>query len=97
MEFKQLSDWIIVDGHCATRVKIGGNPDNVEERVAFIEKTPRVRINKNKYCVERKNEIGCSMLDNDAWLYGEKGSTEYGRDKSSRKWCDDMLALLGWE
>jgi len=37
--------WYVVDDYCATLIKIGGNKDNVEDRVAFIEKTPRILVN----------------------------------------------------
>ena len=92
-KFKNLSDWIIIDNYCAIRIVKGGKVDNVSDRVAFIEKSPRVRVNKNKLCME--NSHTCTTSD--AWLYGGRGSNEYGRDVDSRKWCDDMLKLLGWE
>jgi hypothetical protein len=40
----RLSDWIVVDEYCATRVIEGTDPDVVANRVAFIEKTPRVCV-----------------------------------------------------
>ena len=92
-KFKNLSDWIIIDNYCAIRIVKGGKVDNVSDRVAFIEKSPRVRVNKNKLCMENSHTCATS----DAWLYGGKGSNDYGRDIESRKWCDDMLKLLGWE
>jgi len=92
-KFKNLSDWIIIDNYCAIRIVKGGKVDNVSDRVAFIEKSPRVRVNKNKLCME--NSHSCAISD--AWLYGGRGSSDYGRDTDSRKWCDDMLKLLGWE
>lgn len=99
MKFEQLSDWIIVDDYCATRIKIGGDPNKVEDRVAFIDKAPRVRI--SNYCVEEKHEDGwvsCKIQKNDAWLYAKnRGSSEYGHDKENREWCDQMLMLLGWK
>jgi len=92
-KFKQLSDWIIIDDYCATRIIKGGQAENIQDRVAFIEKSPRVRVNKNKICMESNH----SHATSDAWLYGNRGSSDYGRDEDSRKWCDDMLKLLGWE
>jgi hypothetical protein len=41
---KKLSAWINVE-HCSTRVLFGTDPEVVKNRVAFIEKTPRVLIN----------------------------------------------------
>ena len=92
-KFKELSDWIVIDNYCATRIVKNGKVENVSDRVAFIEKSPRVRVNKNKLCME--NNHACAISD--AWLYGGRGSSDYGRDIESRKWCDDMLKLLGWE
>lgn len=37
--------WYIIDDYCATLIKLNGNPDNIEDRIAFIEKTPRIYIN----------------------------------------------------
>ena len=42
-------------------------------------------------------KIAILCATSDAWLYGCRGSSDYGRDLDSRKWCDDMLKLLGWE
>lgn len=38
----RVSEWQMIEGYASFRYKEGGNPDNVEDRVAFIEKTPRV-------------------------------------------------------
>jgi len=96
-KFKELSDWIIIDNFCAIRIIKGGKIENIQDRVAFIEKTPRVRISKDKYGVETGKGNSCVCQERDAWLQGFKGSSDYGRDVDSRKWCDDMLILLGWE
>lgn len=95
MKFENLSDWTMVD-HCSTRIVRGGDIENVADRVAFIEKTPRVRLSKNKFGLELEGGYGCSMSKADAWVSGPKGSSEYGEDEDSRKWCDEMLVLLGW-
>lgn len=96
MKFENLSDWIMLD-HCSTRIVIGGDVEKVEDRVAFIEKSPRVRLSQDKFGIEiDKGYGGCRMGKADAWLYGPKGSSEYGKDEDSRKWCDEMLVLLGW-
>lgn len=60
---KTLSKWIVVDEFCHTRVfsENSENPD-VQFRVAFIEKTPRI------------NAI--TSLEN-GWVYGNKGSYDY--------------------
>lgn len=142
----KLSKWIDVDGYCATRVIYGTDPQKEENRVAFIEKTPRIclskrfenhnfyygliskekfishqavkslcgcysnsELNKNISSVSFfKNQLLSSGRDNfvpdesdgydfDIWIYGQKGSSEYGKDIDSRKWCDNMLKLLGYE
>lgn len=95
-KFKELSDWIMI-GHCAVRIKIHGNINNIEDRVAFIEKTPRVRVSKYSYGVETKDGQGVVGQEQDAWLYGPKGSSDYGLNNRSIEWCDNMLKLLGWE
>jgi hypothetical protein len=95
MNFKELSDWIIVDGYCATKIIKDGNVDNIQDRVAFIEKTPRVRVDKYKYAVENKDGIGAVCTQRDAWICGVK--RDNGLNKESREWCDTMLQLLGWE
>lgn len=97
MKFEELSEWIVIDGYCATRIIKDGDPENVKDRVAFIEKTPRVRLKKNKYIIEKENDWLCDSAKTDAWVYGAKGTSEYGMDEDSRKWCDNMLVLLGWE
>lgn len=95
-KFKELSDWIMLE-HCATRIKVGGDVNDISDRVAFIEKTPRVRVSKYYYGVESKNDNGVIGQKNDAWIFGPKGSSDYGIDLESREWCDNMLKLLGWE
>lgn len=91
----KLSEWVTIDGHCATRVLLNTNPNDPKNRVAVIEKTPRIRLDKNTFGIEQ--DILCvKFSDKDAWLYGPKGSSDYGKDVNSRKWCDNMLILLGY-
>ena len=47
MKFKKLSDWIMIE-HCATRIIKNGDVTKISDRVAFIEKTPRVKIHSPK-------------------------------------------------
>lgn len=81
----ELSDWIIIEDYYATRVLKGSDSSKVENRVAFIEKTPRIRISS------------FTDEDNDFknWKFGDKGS-DYGFDEASRKWCDDELLKIGY-
>jgi hypothetical protein len=92
---KKLSDWIVVDGYCATRILDGGDVNNVAVRVAFIEKTPRVRT-----------AVFTSEKDYLNWFEGPKGvggciefygETVYGFYAPSRAWCDAMLIEMGYD
>lgn len=95
-----LSPWVI-DGHCAFRHILGTDPDKMCNRVAFIEKTPRVRIRPwNEYDGDRQDHLN--------WESGPKGSgcsceespeekEAYGFDLSSRNWCDRKLTVLGYK
>jgi hypothetical protein len=83
---KRLSPWIIVDGYCATRVIEGTDPSVVGNRVAFIEKTPRVCIN-GFWLGGPKGAGGAG---------GEDPSKEtYGFYPPSRKWADELLTAAG--
>jgi hypothetical protein len=93
----KVSGWIVVDGYCAARILEGGDIDNDADRVAFIEKTPRVRTapysteeaEQNKWPQGEKGRGGCD---------GENPSNElYGFYPPSRKWCDRQLRKMGYE
>lgn len=84
---KKVSAWILVDGCSACRVLEGTDPGVIANRVAFIEKTPRIRINEAR-----------TTPDDDwmNWAYGPmKGDGP--EDEEARKWCDDALRSLGYE
>lgn len=95
---KQLSDWIVVDDCCAMRIIKASDPAVIANRIAFIEKTPRIRIrpfSKSEYH-EQNN-----------WRQGEKGmggsdgnipeNGLYGFYQPSRDWCDEQLLKMGYE
>ncbi len=95
---KELSNWIVVDGYCAMRIIKGSDPDVIANRIAFIEKTPRIRIkpfSKSEY------------HEQDNWRQGEKGvggcdghlpeNGLYGFYKPSRDWCDEQLLEMGYD
>lgn len=90
----KLSGWIVVDGYCATRIIEGGDFKNVADRVAFIEKTPRVRIAPHStedwinWESGPKGDGGCLEAD---------GETIYGFYQPSRDWCDEKLVEMGYE
>lgn len=84
---KRLSGWIDED-HCSLRCIQGTDPAHIASRVAFIEKTPRVR--KAGFTNERE--------DYQVWEEGPKGcAPEYGRHEPSRDWCNHRLVDLGYE
>lgn len=79
-KFKELSiepKWYVVDDFCACLIKEGGNPNKVKDRVAFIEKTPRILINEEWLCGPK----GCGGS------IEEEGECIYGFYPKSREWC----------
>lgn len=112
MFFGKLSPWVVEpemyedgeeiyneNGFCCFRYIIGTDPNKIENRVAFIEKTPRVRM--RKFNPKNPND------DFKRWFQGHKGSGGsdghipenqlYGYDPKSRQWCDIMLINMGWD
>lgn len=81
-----LSPWIDVE-HCSLRCYAGTDPTDIANRVAFIEKTPRIRT------------AAFTDTGNDwrGWVEGPKGcGDECGRYEPSRAWCDEQLRNLGY-
>jgi hypothetical protein len=96
-EGRELTPWI-AEEHCAMRVLRGKDPAVIANRVAFIEKTPRVRI-------AHADEPWSYSNDSSKWWQGPKGSggsgnaereQTYGFDPESRAWCDEQLVALGY-
>ena len=82
----RVSDWLLVpDSECFMRVIEGSDSSVVANRVAFIEKTPRVRVKPWTEEDDWKN-----------WKQGPKGGLEYGRDPDSRIWCNQKLVEMGY-
>ena len=93
----KVSEWIVVDGYSAARIVEGGDIYCVSDRVAFIEKTPRVR------------SAPYSTWDNEQgkWHHGPKGAGGsggenpenelYGFYPPSREWCDAQLVKMGYQ
>ena len=80
-------EWQITDCGCgAFLMRDGGDPDKISDRYAFIEKTARVRIRSDRH------EQWQDFLN---WAEGFKGNGCH--DLESRKWCEDMLKLLGYQ
>jgi hypothetical protein len=84
----KVGPWQVVDGFCTARVIEGGDPDKIADRVAFIEKTPRIRIREAV-------QFGSDYPDFLNWAEGPRGLGP--DDPEPQQWCDDMLKLLGYE
>ena len=96
-EKMRVSEWLVdpFAEHCCMRIIEGGDSENIADRVAFIEKTPRVRFKPYTEVDDYKN-----------WREGDKGrggnlefdgKTIYGYYQPSRDWCDEELKKLGYE
>jgi len=81
-----LSDWTPVEDGCWMRYLRHTDPNDIRNRVAFIEKTPRIRV--AAYSEDRK------IMDSINWMGGFRS---FKGDPSSRVWCDDQLFIHGWD
>lgn len=81
----RVSPWTPVPDadYCAMRYLEGTDPNEVSNRVAFIEKTPRVRIQPFTSVDDWKN-----------WHGGWKG--DEGHDPVAQGWCDTHLLAMGY-
>lgn len=70
--------------YCSLRFIEGTDPTVVANRVAFIEKTPRVRVQASTE----------ESQDFKNWHAGWKG--DGGWDEDSQGWCDTHLLALGY-
>lgn len=81
----KASNWLRFND-CSMRIIEGTDSRIIDNRVAFIEKTPRVRV--------RSANFG----DQDLWNWAEGPFKGHGpTDPESMEWCDAMLKLLGYE
>lgn len=70
-----LGKWYVLDGYCLLRVKAGGDPHKVEDRIAFMEKSMRIRIKSMHFSLEDPKTKSCTGSDErDAWLSLGRGS-----------------------
>lgn len=92
-----LSPWTVYHDYCAMRFVEGTDPADVANRVAFIEKTPRVRV--------AAFDHNSKADDCHNWWCGPRGSSgsdnaaqdqTYGFYPLSRQWCDEQLVALGY-
>jgi len=71
----------------STRIRVDGNVDNIDDRFAFVEKTPRIRIRPNE-------RYGWEDFLN----WAERPFKGDGpMDQESRDWCDAALIIFGHE
>lgn len=101
---QKLTKWTVTDCGCgAYRALVGKDGNEIANRVAFIEKTPRVRIRDYSLGVQhrewddrgnliREERQWQEFLD---WYCGPKGDNH--ADPESRAWCDKMLTAMGYE
>ena len=96
----RVSNWIPED-HAAMIVLEGSDPEDCMNRVAFIEKTPRVQVTgPDDLRLGKKPSFGTGGW----WVYGpggcantSKGSQDgYGFYPPSREWCEESLLKLGY-
>ena len=95
----RVSNWLVAPeaDHCCMRIVEGGDPANIADRVAFIEKTARVRVKPFTEVDDFKNWRQGYKGTGGAWDSDHKALGQYGYDLSSRAWCDAELVKLGYE
>ena len=82
----RLTPWMAPEGApwCSMRCVEGADPNDIATRVAFIEKTPRVRV----------APFSGLDFDHKNWKAGCKGND--GWDPEAQGWCDELLRELGY-
>lgn len=84
----ELGPWMVDERNgCAFRA-IKGLEGHAAFRMAFIEKTPRVRI-------RAWGPDPGPAHDHLNWAYGDKGGAQAYLDPEVRDWCDQMIELVG--
>ena len=81
----RVSPWTAVPDaeYCAMRYIEGTDPEVIANRVAFVEKTPRVRFQPFSESEDFRN-----------WHAGWKGDD--GWDEVAQGWCDTHLLAMGY-
>lgn len=79
----------------AYRAILGTDGDDIANRVAFVEKTPRIRIRR---MVSTRGPTSPTGEEND-WLNWAVGPIKGDgpEDVEAREWCDTALVLFGYE
>ena len=106
MNFDELEDWIITEKGINIRLVRGGNINNPKHIVAIIDNHPRVRINRRLCEVDITNTMNTVIDDNifgnrepmksDVWIKGTLKTTLHRKNYYARRWCDNLLSLLGF-
>lgn len=78
---KVLLQWLPVDEIRTCLIFENGDPKKEEDRVAIIEKSPRVLIN-GQWIEGQKGKVGSIHLE---------GYTVYGYHQPSRDWCEKLI------
>lgn len=92
MELEMISEWI-EEENCAYRYILGTDNNDPNNRMAFIEKTPKIQIVERFFTVMKGFEYGVVNRDiHSVWIEGYKGNGH--KDVDSRKWCDQMLEAM---
>ena len=95
-----LSPWIPDPDapHCCMRVFKNADPSDVRMRVAFIEKTGRVRTKAAPPGIKVSSNVSdpgwVAIQKGDSGFERPDGTWEYDRD--TRRACDEALRLLGY-
>jgi len=100
---QKLSKWTETECGCGAYRSLAGKDGNeIANRVAFIEKTPRVRIRDYHLGTERDWDDAGNIVaetrrwpEHLDWYCGYKGSGP--DDPESREWCDRILVAMGYE
>jgi len=90
----ELSEWIIIDGYCATRTIKGADVNLIKNRVAFIEKSGRVRV--NPYTNEDKDYKNWQSVCRGSGGSNAKEDGCYGYDLETRSEVDEKLVEMGY-
>lgn len=86
-----LTHWIEWE-NCHFRMAEGGSLFDPKARFAFIDKTPRVRVNRLQYAVEYADGHGVAGQETDGWLYSY---LDFPETRDEKAWCNNMLIMLG--
>lgn len=85
---REVGPWTLCEGGAgAYRALLGYSGEHVANRVAFIEKTPRVRIRPMEQFGDWEDFLN--------WASGFSGDGP--EDVYSRAWCDEALELFGYK